>query len=237
MQSGIYVIKAKGPFGKAYIGQAQDIFERWARHKNMLRSNTHHNLPLQNYYNKYSSESLEYKVLEYCSIDELTVKEQFWIDFHKKNGGVFNIVDAAENPMRNEASRMKVSLAMRGNKNGLGVIKSEETRRKLSEANKGKTLSEEHKQKLSQAHTGKTLSPEHVEKLRGRTHSEETKRKMSESRCNTVFQFISPEGLTVMVQNLKNFCIENGLCASHMWSVAAGRRKSHKGWKACYPSA
>lgn len=46
---------------------------------------------------------------------------------------------------------------------------SEETKRKISEANKGKIVSEETKKKLADAHRG--IHP-----------SEETKRKMSESR-------------------------------------------------------
>ena len=44
---------------------------------------------------------------------------------------------------------------------------SEETKKKISEANKGRKLSAEHKKKISEAHKGKKLS-------------EETKRKISE---------------------------------------------------------
>ena len=64
-----------------------------------------------------------------------------------------------------------------------GVIKSEETRRKLSEANKGekshmygKSLSQETKRKLSELNTGEN-NPNY-----GKSHSQETKRKMSEAR-------------------------------------------------------
>jgi hypothetical protein len=50
-----------------------------------------------------------------------------------------------------------------------GAIRSEETKRKISESKKGKTHSEESKRKISETHKGKT-------------HSEESKRKISESR-------------------------------------------------------
>ena len=46
---------------------------------------------------------------------------------------------------------------MKGNKNALGYKHSEETRKKMSEARKGKTKSEEHKKKLSESHKGKNI--------------------------------------------------------------------------------
>ena len=55
-----------------------------------------------------------------------------------------------------------------------GAVISEETRRKMSEAIKGKTHSEESKRKMSEAQKGNT-------NWLGKTHSEETKRKMSEA--------------------------------------------------------
>ena len=67
-----------------------------------------------------------------------------------------------------------------------GWIPSEETRRKLSEANKGKIRSEEHKRKYREAKKGKIHSEEHKRKIseakKGILKSEETKRKMSEAK-------------------------------------------------------
>ena len=59
-----------------------------------------------------------------------------------------------------------------GGEGSSGCIPSEETKRKLSEANKGHTVSEETKKKISEA-------------SKGRTHSEEHKRKLSEVRKGT----------------------------------------------------
>ena len=56
-----------------------------------------------------------------------------------------------------------------------GVVRSEETRRKMSTAKKGKTHSEESKIKMSEAQKGNT-------NWLGKTHSEESKIKMSEAR-------------------------------------------------------
>ena len=65
---------------------------------------------------------------------------------------------------------------------------SEETRRKISEAKKGKKLSEETRRKMSEAKKGHTRSPfseEHRRKIseakKGKVRSEETKNKISKA--------------------------------------------------------
>ena len=64
-----------------------------------------------------------------------------------------------------------------------GAIKSEETRKKLSDANKGKVISEEHKRKISNANKDRKLTEEHKKKL-NIPCSEDHKRKISESVKN-----------------------------------------------------
>jgi hypothetical protein len=64
-----------------------------------------------------------------------------------------------------------------GGEGSSGAIRSEETKKKISEANKGKIFSEETKKKISEALKGNTY-------CLGRTLSEETKRKMSEAKKN-----------------------------------------------------
>lgn len=63
---------------------------------------------------------------------------------------------------------------------------TEEHRRKMSEAKKGKKLSESHRQNILNNRTGKKNSPEHkaalVASRIGSKHSEETKRKISETK-------------------------------------------------------
>jgi hypothetical protein len=72
---------------------------------------------------------------------------------------------------------------------------SVETRKKMSEAHKGKTLSEEHKGKISEALKGKTVSAETKRKMSevskgekhpnyGKTFSAETRKKLSEAHKN-----------------------------------------------------
>ena len=56
---------------------------------------------------------------------------------------------------------------------------SEETKKKLSEANKGKHISEETKKKMSEAKKGKYIGKDNS--FYGKHHSEESKKKMSEA--------------------------------------------------------
>ena len=82
-------------------------------------------------------------------------------------GILLNLTDGGEgtsNP--SDEHRRKLSEAKKGKKR---EAFSEETRRKMSESQKGITHSEETRRKMSEA-------------MKGKTHSEETRRKMSESQ-------------------------------------------------------
>ena len=73
-----------------------------------------------------------------------------------------------------EETKAKMSAAQKGDKNhNYGKATSEETRKKLSEIAKGRVFSEETRKKLSQASKNKT-------------HSEETKKKLSEIKKGTI---------------------------------------------------
>ena len=82
-----------------------------------------------------------------------------------------------------------------GGEGSSGAIRSDEYRKKMSEAKKGKTRSEESKIKMSEASKGRTHSEETKRKLSdansgennpryGKTHSEETKKRMSDAHKN-----------------------------------------------------
>ena len=76
--------------------------------------------------------------------------------------------------------------------NGKGRVNSPEHRKAISEANKGRVISEEHKLIISLIHSGKITSESTKQKIAekarghkrnlGRTHSQEAKDKMSQTR-------------------------------------------------------
>jgi hypothetical protein len=83
-----------------------------------------------------------------------------------------------------EETKKKISEAQKGRK------LTEETKRKMSESQKGVRLTEETKKKISEAKKGKKKTDEHRKKLavaaKGRKHTDETKKKMSEAKKDNI---------------------------------------------------
>lgn len=110
------------------------------------------------------------------SVEESNEREIFWIKKFKEDGCILaNIVlggggTLGRKKSPEEIASMKAKLIGQkwdekrrqnwlGNKNGTGT-RSEETKKKMSEATKGKSKSDDHKVKLSNALKGRKLSPE-----------------------------------------------------------------------------
>ena len=77
--SGIYKIRNKKT-NKIYVGKSVNIEERWKQHKSELFFKKHHNVDLQEDYNKFGEDIFEYSVLELCEKDKLFDRERCWID-------------------------------------------------------------------------------------------------------------------------------------------------------------
>ena len=169
--TGIYKIENLAN-GKIYIGQAINIENRWKGHKKELKNNKHCNKHLQNAWNKYGKENFNFEIIEECEEDKLTEREQYWIDFY---GGLnssnnYNKRNASPKGHLSEESKLKVSRANKGKV--LGPLK-EETKQKISKAlkgrhahNKGIPITEETRKKISEANKGKTKTKtlEQIEK-------------------------------------------------------------------------
>ena len=146
--------------GKVYIGSTDDINYRFYIHKYQLNNCIHHNQHLQRAWNKYGSESFEFKILMVCPEKERNHCEQMLMDLYNSQNHDFgyNIKDADGHSVAEE-TKLKISEAL------IGKPKSDKHKQKLSEAHKGNTLSDETKQKISEALTGKPKSKEHKQKL------------------------------------------------------------------------
>ena len=147
---------------------------------------------------KYGKENFQVEVLYYydtveeCRADEERILTEYNVrdcphSYNIKNAAVgFTSEDikGEKHPLYgkhlSDETKKKLSQAKKGKNKGKTL--SEETRKKIAQAHKGKPLSEETRKKMSQAHKGKTKSEETRKKMsqaqKGKTLSEEQKRKL-----------------------------------------------------------
>lgn len=78
-QSGVYEI-VNIANGKRYVGQAADFAVRWKKHRLDLEHGRHHSPYLQRSWATRGSAGFEFRVLEYCSLADLTAAEQRYMD-------------------------------------------------------------------------------------------------------------------------------------------------------------
>lgn len=81
MSCGIYCI-TNATNSKKYIGQSRNIEKRWQSHIGELKRNKHSNNHLQNAWSTYGANAFSFTIIELCTKDELTDRENYWMMFH-----------------------------------------------------------------------------------------------------------------------------------------------------------
>ena len=170
---------------KKYVGQHHYHLEK-------LDSNYHGSGTIISKIYKKRPETLKEVYLKTCyTQEELDEWEQYYIKFYDTlypNG--YNLEEGGRGGVPSEEVRKKISEALKGLQAGeknpfYGKTHSEESKKKISESQKGKHLSEETKRKMSESRKGRPSpnkgKPAHN---KGIPMSEEQKRKISESKKN-----------------------------------------------------
>lgn len=147
MKSYVYVIENKIN-GKLYVGKANNVERRWGKHRAAVREGA--DGLLYRAMRKYGIENFQIRIVDESEDEKLTlnVLEPKWIQKLKDDGHeLYNLTEGGD---------------------GIpGLTHSDETRRKMSESQRGKKLTEDAKQKIREANLGKS-------------HSDETRKKLSE---------------------------------------------------------
>jgi len=142
------------------------------------------------------------------TFEESIIEEQFWISFYGR-------IDIGTGILRNFTS---------GGEGMKDFEHSDETKKKLSEIQKGK-------RKGSDNH------------FFGKKHSKETKIKMSAAKTNVYgwkssrskrYIVLTPDNRFCIINGLNDFCRQNGLSTPSMRAVISGKQKRYKGYKCCH---
>lgn len=177
MTTGVYKI-TNLVNGKVYIGASKDIERRWREHKRRVSSPIHSDLEAL------GVENFKFETLLECPETMLAQWERDMICLYDSDNPERGYNDRDDRPYS-----LKLSEALKGRSK---APFSEEHKRKISEARKGKSSpikgtsrSDEIKRRISGTLKGHTTSDETRRKIseacKGHKLSEETKRKISES--------------------------------------------------------
>ena len=141
------IYKHTSPSGKYYIGvtRQQNLNRRW------MSGHGYISCPLfNNAIQKYSWKNFTHEILEdYVPIEKINDRECYWIKLYKSNNRDFGYnTEEGGHAYRtfSEETRKKISDAIKGKP------KSEECKQKLRDINLGKHLSEETRKKISKSH-------------------------------------------------------------------------------------
>lgn len=164
---------------KFYIGSAISFKRRQRDHFRELNNNSHCNNKLQNAYNKYGSDNFKFiQIEEVTDKTKLLEREQYYLD---------TLLFAQEYIKNNDQRFLELGYNLSPTSSSpLGIKRSEETKKKCSIANLGRTLSEETKNKMKgrvPPNKGIPLTEDQKQVIReanlGKILSEETKNKIS----------------------------------------------------------
>lgn len=210
-QSGVYQL-LNTVNSKFYVGSAINIRRRVKQHRYLLNLGSHSSPYLRNAWKKYGEHNFLANVLELCPADLLLEREQAIIDDsgccdRSKGYNSCEIAGSAEHRHLSEQHKRKIGLAHKGRKFSM------ERRQRMSVWLKGRKMPPGFGAKVVSRNSGLKQSEESIEK-RAKPYS-----------------FIDGEGKIHRGTNLKRFAQKMGLHRPNLRSVLDGTRGSCKGFR------
>lgn len=218
--SGVYEIVNKSN-GHRYIGSSHDIYVRCKDHKVKLNNNKHCNVYLQRAWNLYGEESFEFGILSYCPIQSLLYFEQIFLNEEQPEYNICHHAGSSLGVHHSEETKRKISTAKKGKKHPYNIVYTEELRKRLSDSAKNRPkASVATRKKISEIVKGHIFTDSHKEKIG-----------MMNAKIYRI-SLISPDGEVYKdIFNLTDFCRKHRLNRSCINDLINGRQKQHKGWK------
>ena len=206
--------------GKIYIGiTSQKPEDRWGSQGCNYKSSPHFYSAIQ----KYGWNNFEHNILftgltkeQACLKEQELIKEY---DLMNREFG-YNSTSGGDIFVMNEETKQKISQAMMGNQNALGHPCSEEKKKKIRDAQKGRKFTEEHKQKLSEAAKNRHVpcSEDKKQTLKEKSH----KKPVYCEELDKVFESVQECGRQL------------GIPATNISKLCNGRGKTLKGYHLRY---
>jgi len=215
----IYALKLKDSNDIRYIGLTKKSLEE--RFKKHLRDTIKRNTKNGNWIKKYK-DNIEIILIEenINDVNIISEREIFWIKYYTDLG--YNLTNGTLGGFKGEPT--------------------EETCKKLSESQKGKTISDETKEKIRNTLTGRKQTDEHINNVImskiSYTHSEDTKKKIGDGNRNKpqinskkfeVYNYKTNEFIGIFETQTE--CARTlKIYKSGISDVLSGRYKQHKGY-------
>jgi group I intron endonuclease len=152
---GKVIYKLTSPSGKSYIGQTRNFRMRCNEHKSSSRCTR-----LSNAIKKYGFDLFTHQILESGLSDEQAnyLEEKYIKEHSTRHPNGYNLASGGMSSRHSDESKKLISLAQKGR------VKSELEKLKMSESRKGKVLTDEHKENIRIANIGKKMSPDAIAK-------------------------------------------------------------------------
>lgn len=189
--SGIYEI-VNLVNGKRYIGSAKNFTVRWAGHRNQLRRGVHANRYLQASWVKYGEGSFGFHVLEQCAVSMLIECEQRAIDNYKPEYNLSPTAGSTLGVRFTDEAKKNISAALKGKT--LGRKRDRAAVEKGAAKNRGRKRPKEVGEKISAALTGRKMPERSVDTraklsaaLKGKKKSPEHIAALQAGRARQVF--------------------------------------------------
>lgn len=219
-KSGIYKITLRGT-NRHYIGRSVNLWSRLRAHVYCVESQPTKHAAIHRAVKEFGFKAFDYSVLAFCDPGALSALEDHFIkefDCLKKG---FNKCKSGQDYLNMECSeetRRKISEANKGKKRTPEAIK------RSSDARKGRVTTKEHCAKLSAALKGRKKSPEHVAKVKA-IHTL--------NLGKPVHQYSKEGEFIASFPSTQEAARRTGSTQSNMWKALNGRMDTHNGfiWK------